>query len=204
MPEHKPIMRPIQLLVEGNDALAFFIALLGKMKIDRIQVQNFGGNDELPDFLAGLKGSSNFSQTVVSLGVVRDAENDPKSAFLRVCSALDSVQLPKPEQPEIQTDSEPRISILILPDANTSGMLETVCLRAVADDPVMVCIDEYFKCVNQKGLCPRLLDKARLQAFLASRTEQELLGHAVRNNYISWESKGFDHIRQFLYSLIKI
>jgi hypothetical protein len=204
MREYKAITQPVQLLVEGNDALAFFIALLEKMKIQNIQVQNFGGNDELPEFLAGFVDAPNFAQNVISLGIVRDAEINATSAFQSVCSALDSAQFPKPEQPETLTGSEPRISILILPDANTPGMLETVCLRVVADDPVMMCIDEYFKCINQKGLCPRLMDKARLQAFLASRTEQELLGHAVRNNYISWESKEFDHIKRFLNSLINV
>lgn len=174
------------------------------MKIQTIQVQDFGGINDLSKFLAGFMLAPNFAQMVESLGIVRDAETNPISAFQSVCSALNSAQLPKPEQPESLTDSEPRISILILPDANTPGMLETICLRAVADDPVIECIDEYFKCVNQKRLCPRLMDKAKLQAFLASRREQRPLGQAMQKNYISWKSKEFDHIKRFLNSLIKV
>ncbi|MGB9597480.1 MAG: DUF3226 domain-containing protein [Candidatus Poribacteria bacterium] len=94
-----------------------------------------------------------------SLGIVRDAENNPKSAFQSVCSALDHSKISKPKKPCSLSDGSPRVSVLILPDANTEGMLETICLRAVANDLVIEYIDKYFDCINKKGFCPRLNEK---------------------------------------------
>jgi len=196
------IDEPAQLLVEGRDAQAFFCAFLEKMKIQDMQVHNFGGINELPGFLRGFVRIPDFADNVRSLGIVRDAEDNPRSAFQSVCSALERARLPLPSGPETPTTGRPYVSVLILPDSETPGMLETVCLRAVSSDPVMECVDEYFECVNQRGFHPRLIDKAKLQAFLASRPEQELLGHAIRNNSISWESEEFNHIKQFLSSLL--
>ena len=52
MPGLKPIGKPRQLFVEGRDAEEFFMALLRNMRlVDEVQIQNFGGINDLPGFL---------------------------------------------------------------------------------------------------------------------------------------------------------
>lgn len=205
MPEPIPITEPKQLAVEGQDAVVFFEALLREMDLAEIQLQNFGGVDELRGFLRGLQRRSGFAQMVVSLGIVRDAERDPMSAFQSVCSALRGAGLTEPSQPEIFEGDKPRVGVLILPDAMTAGMLETLCLRSVADDPVMPCVDEYFNCVEQQLAStelPRIIEKARVQAFLASRREPVSPSRwAAHRGYWPWESSAFDHVKRFLSNL---
>ena len=187
MPEPKAIVEPKQLVVEGRDAEEFFNALMREMNLTGVQVQNYGGKDELRGFLSGLRRQAGFARTVVSLGIVCDADCDPIAAFQSVCSALRGAELTVPSQVKSFEGTNPKIGVLILPDATTKGMLETLCLRAVANDPVMQCINEYFNCVEQRlpqTELPRIVAKARVQAFLASRPENvSHLGLAAQKGY---------------------
>lgn len=164
------------------------------------QVQDFRGKDELPSFLKALKATPGFAQ-VTSLGIIRDAEDDPKAAFQSVCSALTHADLGVPKQPGVFVGDSLRIGVMILPDTATEGMLETLCLRSVVDDPAMPCIERYFTCIQERlpsKELPRVIEKARVQAFLASRHESELLlGQAAHRGYWPWDHPAFDHIKQF-------
>ena len=210
----KSITHPIQLVVEGVSALYFFRALLRRMNIiNQIQIQDFGGKDELEDFLLALKSMSDFN-TVVSIGIVRDADNNPSAAFDSVCSALRDVELYQPSQPEKFEGANPRIGVLILPNANECGMLETLCLQSVSNDPAIKCIEDYLDCLRSNCLQEPIdeshnIYKAQVQVFLASRTFLSpkrrniwLLGQAADKGDWQWDSPAFDHVKLFLTSLI--
>jgi hypothetical protein len=217
MPEPVPVTKPKQLIVEGRDVEEFFTALLRKMGLaEEVQVQNFGGVSELPNFLQEFQdfleavriasGSEGFLvQEIVSLGVIRDAErfSSPTDAFRSVCGALRGAGLTVPSQIETFEGSNPRVGVLILPDATTKGMLEDLCLRSVEDHPVMQCIDEYFNCVKQQlGSLPKNMAKARIQAFVASTPEPvSHLRWAFHRDYWPWDDPAFHHIKQFLSNL---
>jgi hypothetical protein len=203
MPPPKPITESKQLVVEGRDAEAFFHALTNHTGLTGVQVQNFGGKDDLPGFLQALSITPGFVQMVTSLGVVRDAETDAAAAFQSVCSALENANLPVPRQPMVPIGDRPQVSVLILPDATTPGMLETICLQAVSSDPVMECIMQYFECVEQRmGSLPKNMPKAQVQAFLASRDRPGLLlGQAAHAGYWPWDNPAFEHVKQFLQAL---
>ena len=211
----KSITHPIQLVVEGFSALRFFTALLRKMKINQIQIQDFRGKDELEDFLLALKITGDFN-TVVSIGIVRDADNDPSAAFASVCSALRDAELYKPSQPAKFEGVDPRIGVLILPNANESGMLETICLQSVSNDPAIKCIEDYLDCLRSNCLQEPIdeshnIYKAQVQAFLASRTFLSpkrrniwQLGEAADKGDWQWDSPAFDHVKRFLTSLASL
>ncbi len=203
MPDPKQIIEAKQLAVEGQDGVAFFGALIAHMGLTEIQRQNFGGNDELAEFLKGLRNMPEFTERVVSLGIVRDAETDAVAAFRSACSALTKSGLPIPSAPETPATNNLRVTVLILPDSTRAGMLETLCMESVTSDPVIPCIDVYMRCVRKRfGSSPGNLPKARAQAFLASRPRPGLpLGHAARAGYWRLNSTVFDHVRQFLRSL---
>ncbi len=203
MQGYREIEKRKQLLVEGNDADSFLTVLLKNLKITSIQIQNYGGKDELKGFLKQFLKAPGFQEKVESLGIVRDAETSPKSAFQSICSALKIAGFPVPQIPLEKTKTQPCISVFILPDNKTKGMLETICLRSVEKDSTMVCIDTYFKCLKKKlNTLPKNIEKARLQAFLASRKKvPRKLGIAAMQNVWPWDSPVFKNIKQFLNSL---
>jgi len=191
-----------QLVVEGKSAEYFFSALLAQMGVSDVQVQDFGSVGELGRFLKALCSMSGFS-TVVSLGIVRDAESDPRAALQSVCTALGHADLPTPEAPGPAKGTRPRVSAFILPDETTAGMLEDLCLRSVAEQPVMECVDEYFGCLDQRcGLALKNIPKARVQAYLASQLKAGLLlGQAAHAGYWPWDHPAFDDVKRFLGNL---
>ena len=179
-------------------------ALLSHATTNDIQIQNFGGIGDLLHFLRALTGTAAFQRsTVPSLGIVRDAETDAAAAFQSVQSALTAAQLPVPSAPNQPAGDNPQVSVFILPDNRGPGMLETLCLAAVADDPVMSCIETYLECVRQYAAAPpQNLPKATVQAFLASRERPGLrLGEAAHRGYWPWDDPTFALVKQFLQAL---
>lgn len=203
MPSPREITESKQLIVEGKDAKYFFRSFIKYESLKAIQVQNFGGKDEMRGFLKALRNMSKFTHRVTSLGIVRDAEEDPTATFQSVSGALKDANLPMPSEPLERTGDNPTVSIFILPDNKTPGMLETICLQSVHDDPAIGCIDQFFTCVEQKvGSLPKNMYKARVQAFLASKEKPGLrLAEAADKGYWPWEDPTFDLIKKFLRAL---
>ena len=195
---------PKQLLVEGRSAVEFFKAMLRHLGLEGdVQVQDFGGITELKGFLKAVANAPGFRTTVTSLAVVRDAEENPAGAFQSVRSALAGAGLPQPATVGGYVSAKPRTGVFILPDGASSGMLETICLRAVATDPAMKCVDDFFDCLQRRQIPgPKNKDKARVQAFLASReTSGLLLGQAAHKRYWSLDASAFETVRTFLKNL---
>jgi len=200
MPKPTQILEARQLVVEGQDAAKFFAVLLREIKLPGIQIQNHGGISELPGFLRALKATPGFSK-VTSLGIVRDAEGDCSSAMQSVRSALRSAGLSEPEEPIEIANGEPNVSVFILPDCSSPGMLESLCLNAVQDDMAMPCVEAYFDCLERKDIKipANMIYKARLHAFLASRQKPDLqIGEAADKGYLNLEHPIFDPLKHFL------
>jgi hypothetical protein len=203
MPQLKEIEVAKQLLFEGRDAERFFEALIKAAGLPGIQVQNFGGVDELHGFLKALVRTAAFRTRVSSLAIIRDAEDNPAAAFQSVCGVLRNVGLPVPSQPRIVETFTPRIGVLILPDETTPGMLETVCLQAIAEWPIMECVEEYFHCIQMRvGATPKNLDKAKVHAYLSSMVRPHLtFGQSAEAGYWPFENPIFDPLKEFLIAL---
>ena len=78
-------------------------------------------------------------------------------------------------------------------------MLETLCIAAIAEDAAMPCVEAFFQCLHKAGIAPRPIDRARLQAFLASRERPGLwLGLAARAGYFSWDAPALQAAKQFV------
>ncbi len=204
MPKPRVIQSPKQLLVEGRDAEAFFHPFLESMGVSGVQIQNYGGIDELAPFLKQFVLSPQYRHLpVVSIGIIRDAERNPQDAFRSVCSALRGAGLPVPSKPLALAAGLPQTCVYILPDEESQGMIETLLLRAVSDDPAFECVDEYLECVVQAtGVEPRPRDKARFLTFLASRPNiKPLTGYAARAGYLNFSSPAYDRLKEFIRSL---
>jgi hypothetical protein len=196
------LSKPKLLIGEGKEEVDFFTAFLTHLNITDVQVEQYGGKQELPSYLKTLVVRPDYPN-VVSLGITRDADNSAQSAFQSVCSSLNRASLPVPSKPgEIVGDS-PQVSIMILPDGQNSGMLEDLFLTAIETDPVLPCVDEYFDCVYRtSGRKPNNMAKARVHTWLASQLEPDKrLGEAAKAGYLPWDSPGFDSLKQFLEAL---
>ena len=203
MAEQTRVEKPVQLLVEGKDQLNFFEAFIRRLEIqNEMQVQNFGGVSQLRGFLLALVDSPGF-ETVVSVGIVRDAEDCAEAARQSVDDSLRNVGLPVPGDAEGRDDG-PVVQVLILPgDDSEAGMLETLLCRSVADKPLNDCIDEYFECADAlPGIDIRRPDKARAQAYLAMQPEPQVsVGVAAQKGYWPLDHDVFAEVRKFLAGL---
>ena len=125
MGEPTEIEEEIQLLVEGNDQRNFFDAFVRHLSLRDIQIQNFGGVNELRGFLSALVNVKGFPD-IRSVGIVRDAETDAAAALRSVRSSLGNAGLPAPPATGVRSPGPPAATVLILPDGNRRGMLETL------------------------------------------------------------------------------
>ncbi len=199
----REIVQSKQLLVEGLDAERFFEVLLRREAVADVQVQNFGGGDELRRFLPAFKIAPRFDEKVTTLAIVRDAEDNHEAAFQSVCGTLKGANLPVPMCGGEFVGSKPRVAVFILPGFNRIGMLDTLCLESVLDDPAMHCVENYVECVERvSGRRLANPTKSRLYAFLASRTRPNLrLGEAADAGEFRLDSQAFAPLREFIHAL---
>ncbi len=197
-----PIEAEIQILVEGNDQRNFFEAFIDHLSLVNIQIHNFGGVDQLRDFLEGLVDVTGF-QAVKSIGIVRDAETSAQAAFQSVQSSLSNAGLPVPNHPEDRAGSSPAVTVLILPGNNRPGMLETLLNKTFAGTPEEACINAFFDCVEAiPTVSITNPDKARAYAYLTTKPKpHHSVGMAAKQRYWNLNHPVFDQLRQFLRAL---
>jgi len=200
--ERIEIVQPNVLVVEGVEEQLLFEALVAHMGLSNIQIMPIGGKTRIRDYLRTLTKTPGFTK-VLSLGIVRDADEDPYGAFQSVCDALRCADLSVPQRPLVPAGHNPKIVIMILPEESTPGMLEDLCLKAVEEDLAMFCVDQYFQCLQEQRVPPpSSLSKARVQVFLASRKEVKRLGEAALAGYWPLDGKAFEQVRNFLQEIV--
>ncbi len=196
MASPEQIKTPRQLLVEGKDQRNFFEAFVKHLSLCDIQIQDYGGGDDLRRFLGGFVKRSGF-HSVESLGIVRDAENSAQNTFRSVQGALRHANLPVPKKAGQRQGGKPDVSVFILPDNASEGMLETLLCRAFANSPENVCIDHFFKCVK---VVPNV--KARAFAYLTTRRDaHHSVGVAAQQGVWNLDDAAFQGLRDFLKNL---
>ena len=191
---------PILLLVEGEDDKVFFEALIDHIALRDIQVEQLRGKTKWKRKVKLIKNREDFCKNVISLGLIRDADTSPSDAFKSVVDALREAELPIPSKPLESVGSNPKVTILILPDENEEGELEDLYLKSVEKDPAIPCVNAYFECLEQKELpLPSKLCKLKVQAFLASR-QTEVIGirRAAKVGCVPWENNVFQKVKGFL------
>lgn len=192
----------VQLLVEGNDQRNFFEAFIDHLSLKNIQIRNYGGVNDLRRFLSGFVTSVGFGD-ITTLGIVRDAEASAQSAFQSVQDSLRGLGLAVPGQLGQRAGSSPAVSVLILPDDDNSGMLETLLCRTFVGTYLDTCIDGFFECVRAKaGEGVYRPEKARAHAYLATRRDPHVsVGVAAHRKYWDLDHAALSGVRQFLQSL---
>jgi len=204
-PSPGPVTLSKLLLVEGDTPMHFFEALLKELGLqDDIEIRNFRGVGDFKTYLVNLADTDEFKRVVTSVGVIRDAEAKPATAARAAIEyALTAAGLTPTRTPLVRT------SIFILPDNTNEGMIETLCMEAVKNEPTLAaahaCVEDFFTCLSRHALSlPALpmLAKNRAQAYLATRPEAQMFpGIAAYRGYWPFPNPVFDPLRQFLRAL---
>ena len=188
------------LLAEGADACNFLIWAYQAWGADGIQVLDFGGvqNQDLPLYLRQLQMLSGFDE-VETLVIARDAERNASGAVTSLISQLTNVGLPAPPSPFVFTETALRVAYMIFPgynlsgDALENGTLEDLCLKTIANDPVMPCVANFLRAVQATGEPMPRPHKSTLYTYLAGK--QALtglkLGEAARVGAWPWDHPAF-------------
>jgi len=188
------------LLVEGPDDKQFFKRLLSQMpkanehtsNLSRSKIRKFGGKEKLSKYLIEVIQTPNFKY-LDKIWIVRDADYNmteseqamgaPRRVLQSVNTAIrnayseSSRDLTPPELQDfmLPTNGRPSFSLMVLPDSYVSaeGSLETILLKALADDPMLGCVDEYFECVKkchpESEVARNREDKNRLTVLLSGK-----------------------------------
>jgi len=141
--EHE-IRKQKLLIVEGNHERDFFEKWLETLNKDDIQVMPIGGKTLIKSNLPILLKQAKFPD-VVSMLIIRDADDSAKSAFDSVESALISVGLPCPESSWTFTqETTPKVGVAILPAKDQTGALEELLLQTIDGDPMSVKSNDFI------------------------------------------------------------
>lgn len=203
------IKEPKQLLVEGKDQQNFFEAFVQHLSLPHIQIQDFKGVTQFRDILLGIVSSTEFD-SITSLGIVRDAEQSARSAFqsvrdsiININNNVENVNLPVPTKTGERKSGNPDVCVLILPDENSPGMLETLLCRTFEGSEVDRCIDDFFACAEaSSNVSINNLDKARAFAFLTTTPDpRHSVGVAAKRGVWDFGHQAFEGVRDFLKAL---
>ena len=193
---------PAQLLVEGTDPYHTLREFCKSWSLSNIEVHNFGGISQLRPYLDGLVRTPGFP-SVARLGIIRDAEESAESAFQSVHDSLQNVGLDAPHDADESSSGYPAVSVLILPDGNNPGNLESLLWRSINTDAEASCIRDYLGCLERiEGVTIRRPDKARVHAYLAGKAHPNVsVGVAARKGYWNPQHIAFSELRRFLTTL---
>jgi len=145
MPSQNEIRKSRLLVVEGNHERDLFEAWLEALGREDIQVLPIGGKTLLMDNLRGLVKQAAFPQ-VMSLLIVRDADDNAEQAFRAACDGLTRAGLVAPRQPEAFIEepnpADPigrtvlKTGVFITPGSQRQGALEELLIQTAASDPL--------------------------------------------------------------------
>jgi len=210
--ERKRIQKPFLLLCEGRDAEGFLINYLNSNELaqdprfsNEIQVLDFGGNDNLSNFLMNLKNIDKFDQ-VKSLAIIRDAERDYAKACQEVHSSLNKCGFESSEccGAWVHDPSGLKVGFMLFPLNNRAGTLEDLCLRILSENNnknILSTIESFLDVMESSyGRSYRRKHKNKLHTYLSSSDEYVTmpLGTASSAGAFDWDSDELESLKCFL------
>ena len=205
------------LLVEGNDEYWFFIQLLRFLGLNKntesfdVQVIDIEGRTKFASSLSLLVKRPDFLQ-VHAVGFVRDAEENPaNSSYKSMVSAIQKhlPSFPIPKIGSITKSGNVACGIFIMPNNADAGMLEDMCLKSVAAQPLCRHVDSYvssaFTLLSDVDKKKYNTHKARVQTYLAGQVEiVNSLANAAKKHIWDFSSPVFSGISDYVRTLANI
>ncbi len=207
------------LFVEGKVDKEFFIKLREHLNLPLVAyIIEYEGKENLGYAMLNTLNNPIFP-AITHIGIVRDADFNT-NALASIQSALNYAnqnssnperQYPIPEITKHFYGDKPKLSALVLPDDDIEGMIEDVILQSLEDDPISICVDEYFSCLQGEPI-PEALPKSKVRVFIeGKRVKSEETSRSDRErdypsdifhmSWWTWEHSAFDTVKQFLTDL---
>lgn len=191
------------VLCEGLEETLFFprlfVAAQRRELLDSIQLITYGGKKKLPGFITnGLMKMPGYD-LITSLGIMMDADGEPEGvlpSFRSVQNALESIPFPIPgDLGQVSISNNLKSIVWILPDNQSSGELEDVCIKALRTHPIFSCLEPLKTCVQAKGYTIPRSAKAPLYTILAwNEPCGRRLGELGDDFICSWDLSAFDNV----------
>ncbi|NET46055.1 DUF3226 domain-containing protein [Okeania sp. SIO2B3] len=181
------------ILGEGKEDVMFLSQLIEYLEINNIQVNSYGGKDNLNNYLKTLPLIPGFSN-LRSLGITRDADKSFDDASKSIEYSLKQHKLNQIENLKIEK--------FILPENSSPGMLEDLCLKSIHTDEIS-CIENFFQCIETStGRKSNKISKAKIYAWLSTQEHHDKrLGEAAKAGYIKWDNEAFKELKNFIKNL---
>ena len=191
------------VLAEGADAYFFLIWALEAYKINDVQVMNFGGIDELDNFMNVLTQLDGFDD-VESLVVARDAETNYQNALDNVKNSFTRNNLFAPDNAFEFNEAKPRAAIMIFPGYNSNGQpengcLENLCLKTI-NDPVLESAKSFLRHINDNHEQLSHEHKSLVHSYLSVKNKfvGSKLGEAARFGAWNWQADVLEPFKRIL------
>ena len=122
MPQERlTLEEDLLLLVEGRDEVGLFNELIKNFlqgNKSQIQVIDAGGKRKFKKNIETIRTLALKRPTLRSIGVIRDADDNPKGSFDSVCGNLRSAGYEPPAAHAEFSDATPAIGVFIVPDGS--------------------------------------------------------------------------------------
>jgi hypothetical protein len=167
-----PLSQPTFILCEGKSDAAFFFRLTRERGLNGFQFGWAGGKTEFGSYLNGLRTriKTGFERVII----VRDCDENPQGAFDDVVAQIRTAQdhpYPIPVAPKIiATERTPHIAVLLLPDSNQNGTLETILVESIRDrrPDLFQCMLTYAQCTGTVNWDIGKYSKMQLHSLIAA------------------------------------
>ena len=193
------------LLVEGRDEVNLLGRLVAHCLGDHaaMQILDVGSKDNFTANLRAIVAAAPSGPTIRSIGIVRDADTDPKASFESVCNSLRTVGYEPPAAHSEFSDGDPSVGVFIAPDGLQRGAIEALCRRSVEGEAAVECVEEYLRCLKaRKALQSRNEDKTFAHAYLAAMREPVArVGEGAQQGVWNLSSPAFEELSRFLRNL---
>jgi hypothetical protein len=198
------------ILCEGDDDKYFLEALLSERSLPRFQVRHTGECSDKGGGVSGFAHALNGVEAIVGFDRVRaillvtDNDNIPKSfnGMKRIIKALKQTP-PKNANERFVIGGKPG-ALLMIPDNNTAGDLETLCWPAIVTKwpNAPTCVSQFLKCTGADLWTKRSnLNKARLRSAIVGNNVADpynTLGLLFKRGILSTKHSCFDAVAKFL------
>jgi hypothetical protein len=180
------------ILVEGADDQAVIKGIIEHEGLDDFLVIKMGGKDSWSGKLRVMKKDPTFEANVTTLGLMRDADQNPNGEWDSCADILKSCGLPTPGM-----DGTPSTEIMIVPSRERHGAIEELCLDSL-DEVKLACVDSYFACLGTEAK-----PKGRLQAYLAGLpgVPRDLTIAVSQRRHLDMGASAFNELRAFVRAL---
>lgn len=203
------VTSPHCLVVEGKTDREFFQAFLAHHGLgDVIEVrchrnekgEEKGSYTTLAPVAKTIYDINLPRQTLRSLVVVRDVDDDYWASFGDICQRLEENGLPRPNAPLIPVEGPPALYVIMIPMKPGQGrMLEDLQFAAVKNTAAAKCIQDFVDCVQVSGLImPDKLEKFKIARYGSLIGNKELF---PPEDFFDFDSPIFADLLAFLSAL---